>query len=76
MSTAIPSTLPNALPNTMLAVLRATPRNVIRSSIVSGTCPPYTSTIRRQASRIDVAFWLKKPVGLMSAFSSSSGTFR
>ena len=29
-----------------------------------------------EAARIDAAFWLKKPVGLISALSSSSGTFR
>ena len=38
--TAIPSTLPYALPSTMFAVLRATPRRAISSSIVSGTSPP------------------------------------
>jgi hypothetical protein len=49
---------------------------VTSSSIVEGTAPPYTSTIRWHAARIDVAFWLKNPVGLMSRFSSSSGTRR
>ena len=76
MSTAIPSTMPNEFPSTMFAVFRATPRSVIRSSIVPGTSPPYSSTIRRHASRIEIAFWLKNPVAWMSAFSSSSGTRR
>ena len=60
----------------MFAVLRATPGSVIRSSMVFGTFPPYTSTIRAHAPRIDFVFWLKNPVGLMSAASSASGTLR
>ena len=72
----MPSTVPNELPSTMFAVLRATPRSVIRSSIVPGTSPPYTETMRSQAARIEAAFWLKNPVGRMSALSSSSGTAR
>ena len=44
--------------------------------MVFGTLPPYTSTIRAHAPRIDFVFWLKNPVGLMSAASSASGTLR
>ena len=60
----------------MLAVLRATPGSVIRSSIVSGTSPSYASTIRVARAADRRAFWLKNPVERMSAFSSSSGTAR
>ena len=44
--------------------------------MVSGTFPSYTSTIRVHAPRIDFVFWLKNPVGLISAASSASGTSR
>ena len=60
----------------MLAVLRATPGRVTSSAIVAGTFPPNSSTSFFAMPRIDLVFWLKNPVGLMSAASSASGTRR
>ena len=54
-----------------------TPPAVARGSArFEAPWPPYSSTIRVQAPRIDLVFWLKKPVGRMSAASSDSGTLR
>ena len=49
---------------------------IIAPWLLASTMTRDLSQVLHQAPRIERAFWLKNPVGLMSAASSSSGTRR
>lgn len=64
--------LPYTSPSTRLAVLRPTPGSFSRSSMLSGTLPPNSSLIIRQAPKMSLALARQNPQEWMSSPISSS----
>src|SRR5581483_11642589 len=71
VSTTTPSFRLNHVPRTTLAVLRATPGSVSRSSMLSGTLPPKSLTTFLAAPTTDFDLLRKNPVERTSGSSSS-----